>query len=87
MPRIQGSNCPSCGKFLDGASSVSDPGRSGPSPGDLSICIACGTIVKFGENLKLEIVSENELEQIKQNFPTQWRILNYTRNMICSRNN
>jgi hypothetical protein len=48
---ITPSACTNCGEILDGATSVGCDG--GPDPGDLTICIICGHLMVFDDNLKL----------------------------------
>lgn len=52
------SPCPYCGTALDAASNSE---AAKPSPGDISICVKCAGVCKFGDALTLERVSEHEL--------------------------
>lgn len=41
--------CPECHKGLDGATLMSEGKRMRPSPGDISVCFFCATILRFDE--------------------------------------
>ena len=43
--------CPECGKLTDSATDMQ--GNAQPSGGDLSICIGCGTINLFDDDLTI----------------------------------
>lgn len=53
------SNCPSCGKLLSGATSLNEEDAL-PSPGDISVCMDCATILKFDNDLRLVAISNEE---------------------------
>jgi hypothetical protein len=42
--------CPECGYAFDAATHIG--GRARPSPGDLSICLSCGTLLLFDDDLR-----------------------------------
>lgn len=44
--------CPECGYHPDYASSISE--KATPEEGDLSICINCGALNRFGPGMRLE---------------------------------
>lgn len=52
--------CPKCGYGHDVHTSITDPGAK-PSKGDISMCLACGSILIYGEGLVLHEASEDEL--------------------------
>ena len=65
--RVPGSACPSCGKVLDAARSITKK-RLTPQPGDISICLYCRAINVFeGNNLRPANAEERQaaLEMIK----------------------
>jgi len=43
--------CPTCGYEPDYASNMT--GKASPRPGDYSLCINCGTLLVFDDDLKL----------------------------------
>jgi hypothetical protein len=47
-----------CGKRLDAASNVND--INPPEPGDVSICLYCGTINMFALDMSLRQLTEDE---------------------------
>lgn len=53
--------CPACGHRLDGAMAHPSVEDVPPTPGDLSVCIACGSILRFLDDMALAEVSVFEL--------------------------
>ena len=47
--RLQKTSCPNCQKELDAASGIN--ADITPKPGDYSICLWCGTFLKFTDTL------------------------------------
>ena len=47
---LEESKCPKCDKTLDAATAVDGSGAR-PRPGDLSLCIACGEILTFADDM------------------------------------
>jgi hypothetical protein len=59
-----GARCLQCGLELTGAAGVVhplEPGVPTPSPGDFSVCIACGHIATFDDRLSLRELTQQEL--------------------------
>jgi hypothetical protein len=52
------SNCLSCGSPNDAAS---HPKGKRPRPGNISVCLACGHIAAFDDNLKLRPLTDQEM--------------------------
>jgi hypothetical protein len=53
--------CPVCGHLLDSHSAVEDHGKR-PEDGDFSVCLACGSVLRYGADLKLSPSSLEEAE-------------------------
>lgn len=47
-----------CGCAIKTATCLTE--ERGPKPGDLTVCIKCETILRFDENLKLHVVTDEE---------------------------
>ena len=62
--RVPISECDACGARNDGASCVSG-GDNRPLEGDVSVCIYCGHISVYGEDLRLRAPSVAQLEKIR----------------------
>jgi hypothetical protein len=60
--RISPSPCLSCGKQLDGCTAVDADG--GPSPGDFTVCISCGHLMAFADDLTLQELNDEEMHAI-----------------------
>jgi hypothetical protein len=63
--RLDQDHCPYCGHGLDSATMV-DPRVSPPTPqpGDASVCIACGMLLVFDDDLKLQRPTPDLLTQM-----------------------
>ena len=57
------SRCTACGHFLDRAGGVDNNDRK-PKPGDVSICIECGHIMVFGDDMQLRDPTGEEMYEI-----------------------
>lgn len=51
--RTKPSLCPACGYAVDAASPTLDP-RAVPKPGDISLCLRCAAVNRFGADLSIE---------------------------------
>jgi hypothetical protein len=57
--RHRASECPTCGKTLDVTHSrVEQPS---PQAGDFTICLGCGSVLRFDSELLLRAVAEAEI--------------------------
>lgn len=69
--RINGTDCPYCGKGCDAVTGVNNEGTA--SPGDVSICWYCGEVALFGAELDLRKPTPQELIDM-QVHPT-WPVI------------
>jgi RNase P subunit RPR2 len=60
--RIKMNECPSCHKQLDAASSVDDNLR--PEPGEITICLYCGHIMAFDDDLSFRELTSKEMIEV-----------------------
>lgn len=51
--------CPTCGKHVDGASNANHNDLR-PEPGDLAVCVGCGTLNRFTPAWLLEAVPASD---------------------------
>jgi hypothetical protein len=58
--RVPPSNCPNCGTELDCASDVLG-GNERPSPGDVTICLGCGLLMRFKDDMRLRRLTGAEM--------------------------
>lgn len=79
--RHQASACPSCGYVMDASTAVTDP-NAVPKPGDLTICIKCGTPLQYGPGLMLQKLSAETWENLD---PATTRMLQRAAQMIQDR--
>lgn len=76
---LEKDTCPSCGKILDAASPVD--GESAPGPNDLVICIHCFSWNKYGEDMKLVSLTQEEIDNMD---PVMQKELDETRSTIVN---
>lgn len=61
--------CPSCNKEVNTHDTLKGSGV--PSKGDVSVCLYCGSIMMFNEDLELYLPSAKELLELKKE-PELW---------------
>jgi len=71
-------HCPSCGNKVDAVTSVGPKGGKS-YPGAITICLKCGEVMKFDENLKLVMFPLNELVKLSLD---QRRLLNILQQFV-----
>lgn len=54
------SACPTCGYLMDAARCLSNK-TARPKPGDFSVCLKCGEMLRFTDGLLLVVVELNDL--------------------------
>ncbi|HTH42901.1 MAG TPA: hypothetical protein VL498_07035 [Terracidiphilus sp.] len=67
-------SCPQCRHELDAATKVTG-NAGGPDPGDLTVCLNCGTILQFTPALALERASRETLSDFLQKEPNNFIML------------
>jgi hypothetical protein len=82
--RLKETRCPWCEYRIDGATDLAD--ERGPEPGDLSICIACASLLKFDQDLTPQKVSEDERRQIMKDDPELAEIADHLQSITRSIN-
>ena len=60
--KVAPSACTACGKVLDGCSSVD--GEHKPKPGDITVCISCGHLMAFADDLTMRDLTDEEMHAI-----------------------
>lgn len=55
--------CPKCGKVFSHVSNA-DENEGPPRAGDLTICFGCATIFRFKEDLKVEVLQDEEFNEL-----------------------
>lgn len=61
---VKKSKCPNCRVEWNGATDLETPKAVPPSSGDFTICVNCGQINIFDENLSLKKATEEELKEL-----------------------
>jgi hypothetical protein len=60
--RVPECKCPNCGAGVDAATNLF--GKGGPEPGDISICLYCGCLMKFKDDMMLRRLTGAELIEV-----------------------
>jgi hypothetical protein len=58
------SPCTACGRQLDSAMVICDSENIQPNPGDITVCLLCGHIMSFCEDLTLRDLTVAEISKI-----------------------
>ena len=67
--RVPLSFCPACNAELDGVSGVDN--NASPSPGDYTVCIACGHVAAFTRGLRLRSLTKREEREVARDQRVQ----------------
>lgn len=62
--RTKVSACLSCGAPCDAATQFDKPGAVKPKPGDVTICLYCGHIMAFADDLGLRELTGAEMQDV-----------------------
>jgi hypothetical protein len=64
--RIVGNTCPHCGRTAEGGSAfdIGQQPPQNPKPGDYAICLYCGTLNRYGDGLKLRLLTKRDRRQL-----------------------
>lgn len=78
--------CWHCDRVLDAATPIDD-GDPQPEPGAISLCLYCGAVAYFGDDLALRPPTEAELEQLGANpeFRQQYVQFGWARQYVMLR--
>lgn len=79
------SNCRTCLKQLDGATSLKDE-KNKPREGDFSCCFYCATISRFDKDLNLVPATTADIEELERNDPEALILLQQAAFYIRKRN-
>jgi hypothetical protein len=58
--RVPKCKCPSCGTELDAATDVLNRAAT-PNPGDITICLRCGLLMRFKDDMTLRQLTGKEM--------------------------
>lgn len=61
--RLPETTCLGCGKSADAVSAPMDDDAT-PSPGDVTICIYCGYLMAFADDLSYRGLTEEEMDEL-----------------------
>jgi hypothetical protein len=62
--RVPWSRCTGCGKRVDGATPIDDETAT-PDPGDVTVCIYCGHVMAYTDDLQLRDLTDAETRDIE----------------------
>jgi hypothetical protein len=60
--RMPPSACTACGTKLNGATGIATDGA--PSPGDITVCLSCGHVMAYADDLTLRDLTDAEMVEI-----------------------
>lgn len=75
--------CPHCKQKLDAASGLQGD-KDIPGPGDLSICLYCGTILEYEEGFFLHVATDERLSALNMEDPEVYHLLIEARDTILA---
>lgn len=68
--------CPKCGTHVDCATHMSGKAVK-PKPDDVSLCVGCGSIMFFNDDLSIRVATAEELEEMDQDQVKMLLILSW----------
>lgn len=78
-PNLQpNSTCPTCGYVMN-ASSCADTDPRPPEPGDISLCLCCGELLVFDQEMLLRVPSIGEIMDFS---PANYEMIERTQRAI-----
>ena len=60
---VKATSCPHCNAVLD---MVTGPSGHKPSPGDLTVCLSCASVLQFNDEMVIEAMSEEEIRALPE---------------------
>lgn len=82
--RLIESRCPQCNYKLDAATVANGDDRM-PDPGDHSVCINCGQVLKYEADLRLRKATAAEIREIMEEAPEAWATIEKAQMFIHAR--
>lgn len=73
--RVEPSHCKKCLHVFDSHSGISGDSIRHPEQDDLTICAYCGTISIFDKDLNLVAMTQQQLDDLKNDDYENWAIL------------
>jgi len=55
--------CPTCGGKLDAVAIVGEEATVLPETGDWTVCLSCGTVLRFNKDLSLRLATKRECKR------------------------
>ena len=80
--RLPAQSCPTCWHCLDAALSYDSADTHRPKRGDVSVCIACGTILVYSRKLVVERMTFEDLTALHVSDPDTVRDLSRLQDAI-----
>jgi hypothetical protein len=82
--RMKLQKCPNCLYEMDCSTGLRKE-DSNPEPGSISICLKCGALCEFDQDMNLVPLTKDQLEEIKRTDPDAWRIIAASQSLIRAR--
>lgn len=76
--------CLICHYVMDSTTGAFEDGL--PNKGDLSVCDNCGTVTQFDDNLNMVPLTEEEIEELKEKWPTEYTQMRRVQKVIHQTN-
>lgn len=64
--RTKTSQCPSCGTKLNSVTRVAGKGR--PVPGAVTVCIRCGSLLRYSRSLRVRLLTAQEIDKLPKSL-------------------
>lgn len=75
---IPESKCPVCGHVVSAAGGEA----AAQEPNDYVLCACCGVLVCFGDDLRLRLLTDEDLAELARSEPEAWTVIEAVRNEL-----
>lgn len=79
IARVPESRCLDCGKTLDALGTGDKALAARPEPGDVTVCIRCGAVMKLDEKLRLRGLTDAEMDELVNSRETMQELAKVVR--------
>ena len=70
IEQLPGNHCPKCQRLIDGGTGISyQEASKSPKPGDISVCLYCGALLRYDEQRRSRLVDRKERRELFRQHP------------------
>ena len=74
--------CPQCKRTIDAHASGNPNKEDAPKADDITICMYCAALCRYDEDMRLELLSEEKKQEIREESPGSWAQIQFSIRLI-----